>query len=325
MMSGKETNVKASTGGEGPRGQDAGHPPGHVAGFVTLLGVPNVGKSTLMNQLLGGKVAIVTPKPQTTRDRILGVISEERGQIVLLDTPGIHVPDRAMNAHMVRQAYATLGDADVAVLVVDAAAATRGRGGASLEAEIAGRARQAGLPLVVCLNKVDLVADKKALLPLIEAWSSAAAVVPISALGPDGLDRLLAELFSLLPEGPAYFDGDALTDRSLRWLSAEAIREQVFLRVRKEVPYSTAVEVEAFLERHDKGDTVVEAVVYVERESQKGILVGRGGQKIKEIGVAAREELGRLLGRPVHLKLRVAVQSDWSHSPGGLRRMGYAP
>ncbi|MDY0004282.1 MAG: GTPase Era [Polyangia bacterium] len=296
-----------------------------VSGFVTLLGVPNVGKSTLLNRLLGGKVAIVSPKPQTTRDRILGVITAPGGQIVLLDTPGIHDTDRALNSYMVRQAFAALGDADVAVLVVDAAAAARGRGAADQETEIAERAAELEIPLVVCLNKIDLVADKSALLPLMEPWREARAVVPLSALEGDGVDRLLGELWPLLPEGPAYFDGDSLTDRSLRWLAGEAIREQVFLLTRKEIPYSTAVQVERFLERPDRGDVVVEAVVFVERQSQKGIVVGRGGQKVKEIGTAARLELARLLERPVHLTLRVAVASDWARSPAGMRRVGYEP
>ncbi len=294
-----------------------------MAGFVTLLGVPNVGKSTLLNTLLGGKLAIVTPKPQTTRDRILGVITEERGQIVLLDTPGVHDAERTLNTYMVRQAYAALADADVAVLVVDAAAETRGRGGGEVESEVAERAAATGVPLVVCINKIDLVDDKTALLPIIDRFKEAAAVIPVCALDGDGVDLLLAEIWPRLPEGPAYFDGDAYTDRSQRWIAAETIREQVFLRTRKEIPYATAVVIERFLERDDRNDVVIEAVVYVERDSQKGIVVGRGGQKIKEIGTAAREALTALLERTTHLKLRVAVDKEWSRSEAGMRRMGY--
>jgi GTP-binding protein Era len=296
-----------------------------VSGFVTLLGVPNVGKSTLLNRLLGGKLAIVTPKPQTTRDRILGVLTEERGQIVLLDTPGVHDAEKSLNTYMVGEAYAALQDADVAVLVVDAAAAERGREGGELEAEIRSRAEHGGVPLVVALNKIDLLARKESLLPLMERWQDAAAVVPVCALDGDGVDRLIEEIWPRLSPGPAYFDGDALTDRSLRWLCAEAIREQVFLRTRQEIPYSTAVVVERFTERPDRGDTVLEAVVYVERDSQKGIVVGRGGRMIKEIGSEARQELEQLLEGPVHLRLRVAVEIDWSRSAGGMRRVGYEP
>lgn len=295
----------------------------HVAGFVALLGVPNVGKSTLLNRLLGSKLAIVTPKPQTTRDRILGVLTGPPGQIVLLDTPGVHQPDRSLNTYMVRQALATLADADVAVLVVDAAAATRGRGAHAVEQDLARRAEERGVALIVCLNKVDLVANKEQLLPLIERWSTARAVVPLSALRGDGVDQLTDEIWPCLPEGPAYFDGDDLTDRSLRWLAAETIREQVFLRTRQEVPYSTAVRVERYLERADRGDVVIEALIYVERDSQKGIVVGKGGSRIKEIGIAAREALSEFLECPVHVKLRVIVEPDWSRSAAGMRRVGY--
>ncbi|MFH2006152.1 MAG: GTPase Era [bacterium] len=296
-----------------------------VAGFVALLGVPNVGKSTLLNRMLGSKLAIVTPKPQTTRDRILGVLTGARGQIVLLDTPGVHAADKSLNTYMVRQALSTLADADVAVLVVDAAAATRGRGAEEDEQDLARRAASGNVELIVCLNKIDRVADKEALLPLMERWSSARAVVPISALHGDGVERLLEELWPCLPVGPAYFNGDELTDRSLRWLAAETIREQVFLSTRQEVPYSSAVKVERFVERADKGDVVIEALIYVERDSQKGILVGRRGAKIKAIGIAAREALSAFLECPVHVKLRVVVASDWSRSADGMRRVGYEP
>lgn len=306
---------------------------GPVAGFVSLLGAPNVGKSTLLNRLLGDKLAIVTPKPQTTRDRILGVLTGAPGQMVLLDTPGVHEGGRSLNAYMVRQAFAALEDADVSVLVVDAAAAlepTGGRGGRgqaereAAETTIAERARGQGTPLVVALNKVDRVTTKEALLPLMARWfERAEAVVPLSALEGDGVERLLDEVWPRLPEGPALFDGDDLTDRSLRWLCAEIVREQVFLQTRQEIPYASAVAVERFLERADRGDAVIEAVIFVERDSQKGIVVGRGGQQIKAIGIAARHEMAKLLGCPVHLKLRVAVSRDWAGSAKGIRRMGY--
>ncbi len=295
----------------------------HVAGFVALLGAPNVGKSTLLNRLMGSKLAIVTPKPQTTRDRILGVLTSPGGQIVLLDTPGVHRPDRSLSSYMVKQALATISDADLVVLVVDAAASSRRRGVGEVERDIARRAEERGVALVVAINKVDLLADKAQLLPLMECWSHAKAVVPISALLGDGVDSLLGEIWPRLPEGPAYFDGDELTDRSLRWLAAETIREQVFLCTRKEVPYSTAVRVERYLERLHKGDVVIEAVIYVERDSQKGIVVGKGGARIKEIGVAARESLAELLEVPVHVKLRVVVMPNWSRSVAGMRRVGY--
>ncbi len=327
-MSDQSPKNEHEGGPEGHEGHDdpAGGPgdhEGHVAGFVALLGLPNVGKSTLLNRLMGSKLAIVTPKPQTTRDRILGVLTGPPGQIVLLDTPGVHKPDRSLNDYMVRQALAILADADVAVLVVDAAAATRGRGDRAVERDLARRADEKNVHLIVCLNKVDAVADKDKLLPLIEQWSSARAVVPISALRGDGVDKLTDVIWSCLPEGPPYFDGDELTDRSMRWLAAETIREQVFLRMRQEVPYSTAVRVEQYLEREDRGDVVIEALIYVERDSQKGIIVGKGGSRIKEIGIASREALSEFLECPVHVKLRVLLMPDWSRSAAGMRRVGY--
>ncbi len=298
-------------------------PERHVAGFVALLGVPNVGKSTLLNQLMGSKLAIVTPKPQTTRDRILGVLTGPAGQIVLLDTPGVHRPDRSLNTYMVNQALATLSDADVAVLVIDASASSRKRTHADIEADLARRAQDKGVPLIVALNKLDAMTDKEQLLPLMEHWAEAGAVVPISALRGDGVEQLLEEIWPRLPVGPAYFDGDELTDRSLRWLAAETIREKVFMQTRQEVPYSTAVRVERYLERADKGDVVIEAVVYVERDSQKGIIVGKGGSRIREIGMASRESLSKFLEVPVHVKLRVIVMPNWSQSAAGMRRVGY--
>lgn len=310
--------VESEGGAGGPGASE-----GHVAGFVALLGVPNVGKSTLLNRLMGSKLAIVTPKPQTTRDRILGVLTGPLGQIVLLDTPGVHEPDRSLNTYMVRQALATLADADVAVLVVDAASTKGRRGAREVEQDLARRAEERGVPLLVALNKVDAVTDKARLLPLMEQWAPARAVVPISALHGDGVDSLLDEIWPCLPEGPAYFDGDELTDRSLRWLAAETIREQVFLQTRQEVPYATAVRVERYVERADRGDLVIEAVVYVERDSQKGIVVGKGGSRIKEIGIAARESLSAFLELPVHVKLRVMVMPNWSRSAAGMRRVGY--
>jgi GTP-binding protein Era len=301
---------------------------GSVAGFAAILGLPNVGKSTLLNQILGQKVAIVSPKPQTTRDRILGVHTTEAGQIVFLDTPGVHKSDKPLNEYMVAQALSTIADADAVILVVDADAAIGGKdeaGAAAIEDDLARRAADKGAPLLVALNKIDKVAEKVKLLPLMDRWKASAAVVPISAATGDGVDLLVREIWPHLPVGPAYFEGDALTDRSVRWLAGEAIREQVFLLTRAEVPYACAVGVERWEERAATQDVYVEAVIFVERDSQKGIVVGKGGLMVKQIGTAAREAISALVGRPVHLKLRVMVENAWARSLKGLRRVGYEP
>jgi GTP-binding protein Era len=289
------------------------------AGFCALVGRPNVGKSTLLNQLCGEKLAIVTPKPQTTRNRIAGIrnVPAKQAQIVFVDTPGIHAGRGALNKYMVEQALAAVSDVDVLVYIVEA---TRPPERFVLERLDTRR------PIILALNKVDLVKDKGVLLPRIEAWAreaNFAEIIPIAATRGDGTERIVDAVVARLPEGEPHFPPDQLTDAPERFLAAEFIREQVFLFARDEVPYATAVTIDKWQERTELNDVFVDATIHVERDSQKAILVGRGGRVIKEIGTRARAEIMRLLGLPVHLKLFVRVDPDWSHSQDRLRRMGY--
>ncbi|MCD6498956.1 MAG: GTPase Era [Deltaproteobacteria bacterium] len=291
-------------------------------GLVAVLGRPNVGKSTLMNQMVGFKLSAVTSKPQTTRNRIMGVVTKEAGQIVFVDTPGVHRARRALNRYLIDQALDVIDDIDVAVLMVTA----RDRPDHADLNLIMERLDQAGVVPMLVINKIDRVKRHTDLLPIMEAWSKAArfeTIIPVSALKDKGLDRLESAILDTLPEGPALFPDDMLTDRPEQWLAAELIREQVMARLEQELPYSIAVRVTKFQDRPDQQDVVMEATIFVERESQKPIVVGRGGKTIKDVGVAARKEITAMLGRPVHLKLWVKVERDWTRDPRGLKKMGY--
>jgi GTP-binding protein Era len=310
------------------------------------MGRPNVGKSTLLNRIVGEKLAIVTPKPQTTRNKIVGVWNGEvaardgsgttRGQIAFVDTPGVHPGRSELNRFMLREAMDAVEGVNAVLLVVEApqgpapagALPDGARALPKAERQILDRIQQARLPVVLAVNKVDLLRDKGVLLPALESWSRSGpfgAIVPISATRGDGLAGLLYELLALLPSGPPLFDEDTLTDRSERFIAAELIREQLFLRLHDELPYATAVVVDGWEERQPQGDVVVEATIVVERESQKGIVVGKGGQMIRDVGSAAREEVSRFLGRAAHLRLNVKVAPDWTSSRESIARLGYGP
>lgn len=314
------------------------HNAGDRAGVVAIVGEPNVGKSTLLNRVVGEKLAIVTPKPQTTRNRILGVWNGPGGQIVFVDTPGVHAARSALGKFMVDEAYRALEQVDAILMVVDVAKMlgegsprhlpAGARKGSAIEDELLERVSKAGKPAVLALNKVDQLKDKSKLLPLLQQVSAQGqfqAVVPLSATKDKKLDGLIGEVLQRLPEGPPLYDADTLTDRTERFLVAELIREQVFLQLYQELPFSTAVEVDLWQERADKGDVVINATIVVERDSQKAIVVGRGGSVIREIGMAARQEAAQLLQRPVHLKLFVKVQRDWTTTPEVLGTLGYTP
>ena len=299
------------------------------AGFVAIAGRPNVGKSTLLNRVLGEHIAIVTPRPQTTRTRILGVYNGPGAQIAFFDTPGLHRAEGALNRRMVEVALRTVAEVDAVLLLVEAGT---GPGG---EVEVGEVTRwvveevaRAGKPVVLGVNKMDR-APRPTLLPVIAAYRdlhSWAEVVPFSALTGDNVDRLLEVLSGQLPEAEApLFPPDVLTDQAERTLAAEYVREQVMLQTRQEIPYSVHVEVESFdeSERRQGGGLVrVAALVAVERESQKGIVIGKGGAMLKRIGTHARERLERLLGCKVFLALTVRVDERWSERPGALRKLG---
>lgn len=301
------------------------------SGFCSILGLPNVGKSTLLNRILGIRLVAVSPKPQTTRNRILGVLNvdDPPAQVVFVDTPGIQQGTSALRKYMRDQALSAAGDCDVALLVIDISTAsqrTPGRLDASEAAALSEALEGVKAPVVLALNKVDRIANKDDLLPIMAAYSDTgryADVVPISATKGTNVDRLIPLIAKHLPMGPRMFPEEMYTDRAERFLASELVREQLFLQLGDELPYATAVMVESFDERSDKGDVVISAVIYVERDSQKGIVVGKGGKRIKTVGERARNSISELLRCPVHLKLFVKVSANWSRAQQGIRDMGY--
>jgi GTPase len=290
------------------------------AGLVSLVGRPNAGKSTLLNRLVGQKVAIVSDKPQTTRHRIVGVRNTPRAQIVFLDTPGIHKPVHRMNRRMVDAALETLREADLVILVVDAT--LRPGAGDQFVLDVLRRSKTATL---LALNKIDVM-HKSRLLPLIDRYAKALefkALVPVSALTGDGLDALETEIVAALPEGPPLYPDDYLTDQTERSLAAELIREKVLAHTRDELPYTTAVVIDRFEEAPaDGGLTKIYASILVDHESQKPIVVGKGGDMIKRIGTEARQDLEQLLGGRVFLDLHVKVRVDWREDERLLDELG---
>ena len=288
------------------------------AGFVSLVGRPNAGKSSLLNRLVGTKLAIVSDKPQTTRNRIVGVRNYEAGQVVFLDTPGIHKPQHRMNVRMVDVARDAMRDVDLVVLVVDAS--ERSGAGDLFALQMVERADR---PVVLVLNKVDLVAKPK-LLPIIDEWSRRAEfddIVPVSALTGDNIDRLEQVLLAHLPEGERLYPDDYLTDQPERFFVAELIREQVLRHTHAELPYSSAVVVDRFEEPDERGLMRLYCTILVERESQKPIVIGRRGEMIKQIGTGARQELERFFDTRVFLDLRVKVQGEWREDERVLNRL----
>jgi len=291
------------------------------AGFASLIGRPNAGKSTLLNRMVGTKVAIVSDKPQTTRNRIVAVKNMPGGQIVFMDTPGIHRPLHRLNVRMVDAAVETLRDVDVVALVFDAS--TRpGRG----DEYVANLLKHLTTPVVLVLNKIDLV-SKANLLPLMEkaqGWHSFASIVPVSAETGDGVDRLEQVLLDQLPESDPVYPEDFLTDQAERTLVAEIVREKVLHHTRQELPFSTAVGVDQFDETERERMLRLYCTIYVETESQKPIVIGRGGAMIKQIGTEARKELEAFFGTKVFLDLRVKVDADWRDNDRTLDALGVA-
>ncbi len=303
------------------------------SGFVALAGRPNVGKSTLLNRVLGEKVAIVSPKPQTTRTRLAGILNRDDAQLVLVDTPGIHRPRGRLNEFMVRTALAAVADVDLILVLVEAARPHRDD---RVVLEALGATAK---PKILAVNKIDRIRDKGELLPTLDELSKLGdfeAVVPVSALTGENVDRLVELLLERLPEGPRYFPPDTLTDQSERALAAELIRERLIDQTEQELPYTTAVQIDSWEEVPPEAERLAEpeppprrlvciaATIHVERDSQKGIVIGKGGQRLKAIGTAARAGLERLLGCQVFLELFVRVQRNWTRDPRRLREFGYA-
>lgn len=291
----------------------------HRCGFAAIVGRPNVGKSTLLNALLGCKVSIVSPKPQTTRHRILGILTRPTAQIVFVDTPGLHAgARRAMNRHMNRTALASLQDADVNVFVVEALRWT------DEDQQVLDALVKQGRPIVLALNKVDRVHPKERLLPFIEEMSRRtdfAEMVPTSALKGNQLDALPELIARYLPVSPPHFPPEQVTDRSEQFQAAEIVREKLTVRLHQELPYGLTVGIEQF--REEEGRLLVNAVIWVERTGQKAIVIGHGGEQLKEVGRAARIEMSERFGRSVHLELWVKVKENWSDSEAALRQLGY--
>jgi len=294
-------------------------PPGHRSGFVGIVGRPNVGKSTLLNRILGRKIAAVTPKPQTTRRRLLGIKTQPAVQILFVDTPGIHKARDLMNERMVERALQSLPESDAVLWVIDAQ-----QGLAAADREIAALLPGPGKPVIVALNKID-DGPKEALLPRIQEVAALVPdrpIVPVSARTGENVDRLLDTIAAALPEGPRYYPPDELTDEPERAIVAEIVREKVMLETRDEIPYAVAVSVDAFEEKPKNGLAVIKATIHVARESQKPIVIGQGGSRIKAIGQAARVDIEALLDRRVFLELFVRVQTDWPKHLARLREFG---
>lgn len=305
--------------------------PSTTCGYVGLLGAPNVGKSTLLNRILGQHVAIVSNKPQTTRVRMLGIHTHGSNQLVFVDTPGLHRAQSPLNRYMVQEALSALNDIDCAVLVTSIER-KRGRKQSpvrigDLDGFVFDKIQQSPAlkQLIVVINKIDQLSDRRHLLPLLEAWQARGVetVIPLSAQKADGVDRLLEQIAAAIPAAPHLFPKEMITDRAERWLASEYIREQVLAHSGQEVPHATAVEIETFNERPNKGDVMIDAAICVERAGQKAILIGKQGAMIGKIGTASRNRISDLLHCPVHLRLTVRLAADWRKHAARRRRFGY--
>jgi GTPase len=304
-------------------------PPSFRSGFVALIGQPNVGKSTLLNRILGTHLSIVTPRPQTTRNRVRGILTlEKRAQVVFVDTPGIHEwQEKALNRVMTETALGALADADVTLHIVDVRHVLDEQGEVA-EAEL-GIIQQLGAargPVILAVNKIDLLPSPAESLPIIDALSKRftyTSIIPMSARSGEQVATLLDEVEKSLPVGPMLYPPDLLTDQAEKFFVAEMIREQVMLLTEREIPYSVAVEIEQFLEKPGEDLIHIEAVIHVERDSQKGIIIGKRGQMLRDIGQRSRQTIEKFLGKRVYLRNFVRVQPDWAQDRRSLQRFGY--
>lgn len=292
------------------------------SGFVSILGRPNVGKSTLLNLLTGEKIAIVSERPQTTRNRILGIKNMEGGQLAFLDTPGLHEGRSELNERMVQTAMAAAWDADVILFMIDALSPALEKDQRMLGSLEGSK----GVTLLV-INKIDRV-KKESLLPIIDQYQGIypfERIIPLCATSGEGVEILLEEILKYLPESPPYYPEDALTDQTERFLVSEIIREKAIQHSYQEIPYSIAVTIEEFKEQPERNLVVIRGTIHVEKPSQKKIIIGKGGQRLKKIGEAARKEVEVLLEKKVFLELWVNVEKNWTQDPRALNRLGYPP
>ena len=290
------------------------------SGFIAIVGRPNVGKSTLLNAIVGEKLAITSSKPQTTRNRVTGIRNTEDGQFIFLDTPGIHQAKTPLNRYMVKAATSAFGEVDLVLLLVEA-----DRGFDPEDGLILDVLRTVDVPVFLVINKIDLVA-KPMLLPLIDRFRGLRdfrEIVPVSAATGDGVDRLLDLIRDAMPEGPKLFPDDMFTDNSERFIAAEIVREKILELTHREIPYATAVTVDSFKEDEEKNRIRITATITVEKDSQKGILIGKGGRMLKEIGTQSRLEMERFFAAKIFLELFVRVRKDWTKDPRWLKEFGY--
>jgi len=298
--------------------ESAGH---FRSGFITIAGAPNAGKSTLLNHILGEKISITSKKPQTTRNRILGVVHRQSSQLVFLDTPGVHEPKDPLNRKMVDEALTAISDGDIVLAIADVSKPLP-----DSEAFLIHHLKKQKKQVVLALNKIDLI-PKNLLLEFIDKWSKAfpfKMIVPISAKLGTQIEELMNVMEKLLPHGPPYFPEETLTDMPERFIAAEMIREKVFRLTGQEIPYSTAVTIDNFSEEKNGGLIRIHATIHLERNSQKGILIGKKGSKLKKIGEDARKDIERMVGAHVFLKLFVRIQKNWSQDTRALRKFGYS-
>ncbi|MCX7982553.1 MAG: GTPase Era [Syntrophales bacterium] len=292
----------------------------HHSGFIGIVGRPNVGKSTLLNSILGEKIAITTPKPQTTRNRIMGIKNLPDGQLIFIDTPGIHEAKNPLNRVMVAEAKAVFSSVDLVMVTIEAPC-----GFLSEDMVVIETAKASNLPLLLAINKIDLTTESKVKEIIKEAPTLApfCLIFPVSAITRQGLDALIDGIKNMLPRGPAYFPPDMITDRTERFLVAETIREKIMLHTHEELPYSSAVSVDTFKEDEQKNLLIIAATITVERESQKKIIIGRQGTLLKKIGTDARIELEKFFGTRVYLSLFVRVRHNWTRAEKWIKEFGY--
>jgi GTP-binding protein Era len=291
------------------------------SGFVAIVGRPNVGKSTLLNAILGEKLAIVSPKPQTTRNRITGIYTQGETQLVFLDTPGLHRAKNKLGEYMVKAIGDSISEVDAAILVVEPETEAK-----PAELDLLARFKASKTPVVLAVNKIDTIENKRDLIPVITAWTKLhdyAAVVPIAASAGDGVDALMNEIKDFIPEGPQYYPDDQFTTQPERAVVAEIIREKLLLLMSDEIPHGTAVSVEKMHERQDGSMIDIEAVIYCEKESHKGMIIGKGGAMLKKTGMLARTDIEKLLDCHVNLQLWVKVKEDWRNRDNILKTLGY--
>jgi GTP-binding protein Era len=290
------------------------------SGFIGIIGRPNVGKSTLLNTIIGEKIAITTHKPQTTRNRIMGIKNIENGQLIFLDTPGIHKATTPLNQFMVITATDTFRNADILLLLAEATSGVH-----SNDRLIIDSLSNIKLPVILLINKIDLI-RKKDILPVIDQFQhlfSFSEIIPISALTGDGFPVLIEQILKMLPEGPRYFPEDMMTDRTERFIAAEIIREKIILLTHQEIPYTTAVVVDSFKEDEEKNLIRIQAAINVSKDSQKGILIGKKGAMLKKIGTQARLDMEKFFAARIFLELFVRVRKDWTHDERLLKEFGY--